>query len=147
MWQLSAQVDVEEIEDGGIAEPDPGVADQAQAAAEAVAVAEQPERELHSFESDPAQVVPPLANLTLPATALLPQNCAGFSSLCPRPSCLSKEIIQNTDTVSADMQIERSACCCAGGAREGQVPAGRAQLPHAGGVRLPQRYRQRRPQH
>ncbi|CAK0736769.1 General transcription and DNA repair factor IIH helicase subunit xpb2 [Coccomyxa viridis] len=51
-----SKVDVEEIEDGGIAEPDPGVADQAQAAAEAVAVAEQPERELHSFEIDPAQV-------------------------------------------------------------------------------------------
>ena len=65
-------MDVEEIEDGGIAEPDPGVADQAQAAAEAVAVAEQPERELHSFEIDPAQVGPPLANLTLPAVAPLP---------------------------------------------------------------------------
>ena len=61
MWQLSAQVDVEEIEDGGIAEPDPGVADQAQAAAEAVAVAEQPQRELHSFEIDSAQVGPLLA--------------------------------------------------------------------------------------
>ena len=52
------QVDVEEIEDGGIAEPNPGVGDKVQAAAEAVAVAEQPERELHSFEIDPAQVHP-----------------------------------------------------------------------------------------
>ena len=50
------QVDVEDIEDGGIAEPDPGVGDQVQAAAEAVALTEQPERELHSFEIDPAQV-------------------------------------------------------------------------------------------
>lgn len=50
------QVDVEEVEDGGIARPDPGVGDQVQAAAEAVAVAEQPERELHSFEINPAQV-------------------------------------------------------------------------------------------
>ena len=53
---VPVQVDVEEIEDGSIAEPDPGVSDKAQAAAEAVAVAEQPERELHSFEIDPAQV-------------------------------------------------------------------------------------------
>ena len=80
MWQWSAQVDVEEIEDGGIAEPDPGVADQAQAAAEAVAVAEQPERELHSFEIDPAQVGPPRAALTLPTMAPLPPLCTGFSS-------------------------------------------------------------------
>jgi len=50
------QVDVEEIEEGGLIEPDPGVNDQAQAAAEAVAVAEQPERELHSFEIEGAQV-------------------------------------------------------------------------------------------
>ena len=49
-------MDVDEIEDGGIAEPDPGLHDRVQAAAEAVAVAEQPERELHSFEIDPAQV-------------------------------------------------------------------------------------------
>ena len=54
---VPVQVDVEEIEDGGIAEPDPGVGDKVQAAAEAVAVAEQPERELHSFEIDPAQVL------------------------------------------------------------------------------------------
>lgn len=53
---VPVQVDVEEIEDGGIAEPDPGVGDNVQAAAEAVATAEQPERELHSFEIDPAQV-------------------------------------------------------------------------------------------
>lgn len=53
---VTVQVDVEEIEDGGIAEPDPGVGDKVQAAAEAVAIAEQPERELHSFEIDPAQV-------------------------------------------------------------------------------------------
>ena len=52
------QVDVEEIEEGGVIEPDPGVNDQAQAAAEAVAVAEQPERELHSFEIEGAQVQP-----------------------------------------------------------------------------------------
>ena len=70
---------MEEIEDGGIAEPDPGVADQAQAAAEAVATAEQPERELHSFEIDPAQVGPPLAALDLPAAAFSPPLCAGFS--------------------------------------------------------------------
>ncbi len=53
------QVDVEQMEDtedGGIIEPDNGVGDRVQAAAEAVAVAEQPERELHSFEIDPAQV-------------------------------------------------------------------------------------------
>ena len=55
---VPVQVDVEEIEDGGIAEPDPGVGDKVQAAAEAVAVAEQPERELHSFEIDSAQVPP-----------------------------------------------------------------------------------------
>ena len=49
---------MEEIEEGGVIEPDPGVNDQAQAAAEAVAAAEQPERELHSFEIEGAQVQP-----------------------------------------------------------------------------------------
>ena len=51
------QVDVDEIEEiGGIPEPNPGRGDQVQAAAEAVAAAEQPARELHSFEIDSAQV-------------------------------------------------------------------------------------------
>lgn len=53
---LRDQVDVTEIEDGGLPEPIPGAGDPQQAAADAVANAEGVERELHSFEIDPTQV-------------------------------------------------------------------------------------------
>jgi hypothetical protein len=48
-------VDVEELEEGGLPEPLPGFGDPQQAAAEAVLNEIEPQRELHSFEIDPAQ--------------------------------------------------------------------------------------------
>jgi hypothetical protein len=87
---IVVQVDVEKMEgteDGGIIEPDNGVGDQVQAAAEAVAVAEQPERELHSFVIDPAQVHldgPMLAPSSQPMTSN--RVCKGFHRISRRIS-------------------------------------------------------------
>lgn len=47
---------MDEIEEGALPEPDPGAGNTVMAAADAVAETEHVERELHSFEIDPAQV-------------------------------------------------------------------------------------------
>ena len=88
---IIVQVDVENMEDtedGGIIEPDNGVGDQVQAAAEAVAVAEQPERELHSFEIDPAQVHSD-GPMLCPSSQRIPAGCVckGFHRVSRRMSC------------------------------------------------------------
>ena len=50
------QAEVEEIAEGSNPEPDPAAIDPGLAAAEALALAESKERELHSFEIEPSQV-------------------------------------------------------------------------------------------
>ena len=52
-----AQAEVEEIADGSNPEPDAAAVDLGVAAAEALARAETTERELHSFEIEPSQVI------------------------------------------------------------------------------------------